>query len=474
MRKLLLGVFLLLSLVTHAQYHTVETVPNTKLVNNSYVSNPDGILSESTVYQLNTILGKLEAESTAQVAVVMLTSIGGDDIFDFSQRLFTHWGIGQSETDNGLLILFVLDQRTIRFHTGYGIEGILPDIVCKHIQQEQMLPFFREEDYDKGMLTGIQQVAELLNNPEAANEFKRIAYRASDKTFGLLAFLIIACLIFGIINGGKEKFQPAGGKLVLRIPFAYWIFLYAIIPASVLLIGYYVALPTRSLLLLSYGCVIFLLIERYIRIQLTAAPFKKTFRYQELSAFYIHYKSEWKTAAIFFPIPILIIYLLYLRQIKQVRNGKRPCKKCGSIIHNKLSEKIEDEFLKPGQITEENIGTIDYDVWKCQQCNSVEVLNYPKLKTDYTRCPVCNHFTYHLGTRRTIQRATYEADGYGESIRNCLHCGHQHVDKFILAMLVASSSYDSSDSSSSSSSSSDSGGSWGGGDSGGGGSSSSW
>lgn len=73
------------------------------------------------------------------------------------------------------------------------------------------------------------------------------------------------------------------------------------------------------------------------------------------------------------------------------------------------------------------------------------------------------HLTYHFGARRTIQRATYSADGYGEEERMCLHCRHHHIDKFIIPMLVASSS--GSDGSSSSSS----GGNWGSGDSDGGG-----
>ena len=135
----------------------------------------------------------------------------------------------------------------------------------------------------------------------------------------------------------------------------------------------------------------------------------------------------------------------------------------------KLSEQAEDEFLKSGQIAEEKIGTIDYDVWKCHACGSVEILNYPNPKSKYTRCPKCNFLTYHFGARRTTLSATYEAMGQGVQERTCLHCGHHHTETFVIPMLVASSSSDSS-----SSSSSDSGGSWGGGDSGGGGASSSW
>ena len=80
--------FLLASLTAEAQVFTVETVPNTKLLNNSYVSDPTRILDDSTTTRINQLLGDLESKATAQVAVVMLPSIGEADRFEFAQRLF--------------------------------------------------------------------------------------------------------------------------------------------------------------------------------------------------------------------------------------------------------------------------------------------------------------------------------------------------------------------------------------------------
>src|SRR5258706_10153880 len=106
----LILLLLVLPAIAHSQSYTVETVPNVKLVNNSYVSNPDSILSDAAVSQINSKLKDLEAKTTVQVAVVVIKSIGTDDIFDFAQRLYDSWGIGQSAKSNGLLILLVVDQ----------------------------------------------------------------------------------------------------------------------------------------------------------------------------------------------------------------------------------------------------------------------------------------------------------------------------------------------------------------------------
>ena len=75
---------------------------------------------------------------------------------------FEHWGIGKKADDNGLLILLVLDQRKVTFATGYGLEGVLPDALCFRIQQNEMVPWFRKNDFDRGMTEGVRAVTLVL------------------------------------------------------------------------------------------------------------------------------------------------------------------------------------------------------------------------------------------------------------------------------------------------------------------------
>jgi uncharacterized protein len=485
MRILNALLFLFVSLTANAQIFTVETVPNTKLVNNSYVSDPTHILHDTTASRINQILGDLENKATAQVAVVVLPSIGEADRFEFAQRLFEHWGIGQAEKDNGLLILFILDQRNIRFHTGYGLEGILSDARCKQIQQQFMVPSFKEGDYNAGMLLGIEKVAALLTTPEAIDEIfvedkpaeSRYLYVTLSITY--LIFLVVMFLV----TWTNDKFDQATYTPRIILSKKRWFFLYGILPLTLCWAAFQLDLSYAIFFLLAYALIISLFLERYHRIYTTISePFIKKNKYQALHNFYQNHHGYWLGAAIFFFIPMFFVYRAYQKKRKFFRDQPRPCKKCGKPTQ-KLSEKTEDEVLSSGQIAEENLGVIDYDVWKCNACGSTEILNYPNKTTNYTRCPKCNYLTYHFGSRRTVKSATYTSEGLSEEVRNCKHCGHQHIDTIAIAMLVAAasswdndSSSSSSDSSSSSgsSSSSDSGGDWGGGDSGGGGSDSSW
>ena len=138
-----------------------------------YVSDPTNILAPAATDTINAILGRLEKSTGIETAVVMLPSIGENDIFDFSTALFNKWGIGKKKTDSGLLILFVMDQHKVRFATGYGIEGTMTDAMSKRIQTQYMVPAFKQSDWNKGMVDGVRAAVKVLDGsmePEAADD----------------------------------------------------------------------------------------------------------------------------------------------------------------------------------------------------------------------------------------------------------------------------------------------------------------
>lgn len=148
---------------------TVKTVPNVRLEDaTQYVSDPAAILSSSARDTINATLSRLERLTGIETAVVVVPSVGEQDVFAFAHSLFQTWGIGKASSDNGLLIVFVLDRREIRFVTGYGLEGYLTDALCKRIQQRYMVPEFRLGHYDEGMTAGIAAVYDTLRDTMTA------------------------------------------------------------------------------------------------------------------------------------------------------------------------------------------------------------------------------------------------------------------------------------------------------------------
>ena len=167
MRKLLfiLSFFCLLgNLTLQAKEYTVQEIPMVHLQDRTrYVSNPDGILSESAVATIDNILYNLEQRTGIQTLVVVVTGIEGGDCFEFAYQLGKEKGVGQKERDNGLVILLSTDERCIQFATGYGLEGVLPDAICKRIQNRYMIEPFSKGDWNTGMVEGIRAVNSYLD-----------------------------------------------------------------------------------------------------------------------------------------------------------------------------------------------------------------------------------------------------------------------------------------------------------------------
>lgn len=165
-RALLITIFVFCTLAALARPYRVEDIPNVQISNRfCFTSNPDGILSSEAVARIDSICYDLRHRGIAQTAVVAVEEIEGDDVFEFAYELFSSWGVG-SKSDSGIGILLVEEEREIRFVTGYGIEGVLPDAICKRIQTQYMLPHFRRGDYSEGMVAGVEAIRSVLNGSE--------------------------------------------------------------------------------------------------------------------------------------------------------------------------------------------------------------------------------------------------------------------------------------------------------------------
>ena len=204
--------------VAEAKSYGVKDIPNVQLQDRTrFVSNPDGILSRDAVVRIDSICNSLKERGIAEVVVVAVNDIKSGDTFTFSQQLFTSWGVGDDELDNGLGILLVKDMREVRFHTGYGLEGVLPDATCVQIQQDYMLPSFKEGDYGEGMILGVEAVDCLLTNGELPR-----AKSEEDDSAMMVAFfvtlIIVALTLFVVIRVDRANRKcPSCGKCALRV-----------------------------------------------------------------------------------------------------------------------------------------------------------------------------------------------------------------------------------------------------------------
>ena len=210
----LLFVFTATTAAETKQY-TIDDVPNVRLSDvRQYVTDPSAILSATARDSINAILGRLEKSTGIETAVVMLPSIGDEDIFDFGHELFRKWGIGKKKSNNGLLILLVKDQKKVRFTTGYGIEGTMTDAMSKRIQTTLMIPRFRVGDWNGGMVSGVRAVAKTLDGSMQAEEDSG-EDDISTIMITLLA-IVVTMLIFIYIMGSLQRCPKCKKRSALR------------------------------------------------------------------------------------------------------------------------------------------------------------------------------------------------------------------------------------------------------------------
>lgn len=174
LRAWLLVVMLVLAWPAHAQQAgeapAQAAVPSLQ----TWVTDQTGVLDPATRHQLEQRLQQLEREKGAQVAVLVVPTLGGETIEDYARRVFDQWRLGRAKVDDGILLVVALNDRRLRIEVGYGLEGAVPDIQAGRIIREQITPHFRDGDFAAGIIAGVDSLiglieGEPLPEPEPAD-----------------------------------------------------------------------------------------------------------------------------------------------------------------------------------------------------------------------------------------------------------------------------------------------------------------
>jgi len=179
-----------------------------------WVHDEAGILSAPVVAQLESML-KAERDSTSnQIAVLIIKSLEGESLEEYSLRVAEKWQIGQKSKDNGVLLLIAMNERTMRIETGYGLEGKLTDAMSSRINRNEIAPRFREGNYDEGVKAGVLAIIQVIKG-EYKNDEPQPLRRKSKRGSPLLTLLIIIGVIILMSRrkggGGGGGYWSSGG-----------------------------------------------------------------------------------------------------------------------------------------------------------------------------------------------------------------------------------------------------------------------
>lgn len=179
-----------------------------------------GMLSPATINQLESVLADLEVSDSTQIAVLIIDSLAGDSLEDFSLRVAEQWQIGQKGRDNGALLLVVRDDRKLRIEVGYGLEGVLTDLVAGRIIRSVITPHFRLGNFNQGVIDGVGAMISAVRGEFQADVEKRQAGPAGADPGGLLVFLMVILSFIGsLFRRAKPLAAVAGGIVVPTLAF---------------------------------------------------------------------------------------------------------------------------------------------------------------------------------------------------------------------------------------------------------------
>lgn len=180
------------------------------------VNDYSGILSVDQRTSLEQRLVAFNDSTSNQIVVVITPTIEGDDEQAAAQRVGERWGVGQAEFDNGLVILIKskTDEENwgaVALATGYGVEGALPDIYCKRIIDDEMLPALGDGDYYRAIVQALNVI-----EPAMRGEYSYAQYRKDERRAALMALmplllLIVVALVLVVLDVKKHPDHWRGG-----------------------------------------------------------------------------------------------------------------------------------------------------------------------------------------------------------------------------------------------------------------------
>lgn len=216
--RLVNRIILLLAAVTFTVSGLMAQIPQ-RPQPQRLVNDMASVFTAEQAGQLESTLADFSNKTSNQIVILTVNSLEGMDKSQFAYSVGEQWGVGQSKFDNGVIILIKPKLGNERGETfiasGYGLEGALPDAICKRIVEKEMIPAFLNNDYFGGVSKALNVIM-----PIAAGEFTSEEYAAKTgaggfaPAIGIIIFIIIMVIlsVLGKKGGGSNNIGGGGRR----------------------------------------------------------------------------------------------------------------------------------------------------------------------------------------------------------------------------------------------------------------------
>ncbi len=169
--------------------------PNPPRLVNDYA----GIINGRLEADLEYLLVNFNDTTSTQIAVVTVQDLCGYEASTFAFQLGEQWGVGNKEFDNGVVILvkpkYTNSKGQVFIAPGYGLEGVLPDAICKRIVSNEMIPAFKQDNYEKGIIRAVEVIMSITGGEYSAENYNK-GKKKKTKVFPIFFILFFIFIMF--------------------------------------------------------------------------------------------------------------------------------------------------------------------------------------------------------------------------------------------------------------------------------------
>lgn len=376
----LMMLFTLFGASAQEAYIAPDAIPNPNFGHpDEYVADPYNLMPVAATKEVNKKIQELRDKTTCEMAVAIVKTTGDMPIEEYAYDLFKHWGIGASDKDNGILLLIATDDHHGRIECGYGVEGILTDVACANIMRNDVKPAMAVGDnVGQAVYMATTTIYKALTNPAYADEIRSSKHRTT-----------------------AGHVRVISKKTILKF------------------MGYVAVL-------------VFLFTLVLLIIDIRSAHNRDNYR--RAMIWRNHLPTYWWGVLLSFgaALPIaLAAWLMY----RHARDVTEICTTCGGKM-KKLPEDEDNLLLSDSQDFEEKLGTVDYDVWLCPDCGTVERFPFVERQLKYHKCPECGTIAENLVCDKVVQAPTTRKEGHGLRTYQCQYCRNIRNEGYVIPKKV--------------------------------------
>jgi len=208
---------------------------------NARVTDLTGTLTAEQRAALESKMQAFEMQKGSQIAVLIVPTTQPEAIEQYSIRVVEQWKLGRKKVDDGVLLLVAKDDHKLRIEVGYGLEGVLPDVISKRIVADDIAPHFKQGDFYGGIDAGVSRIISVIQGEVLPAPQKTTGDASSLESF--FPFLLFGALVGGgilrkvlgtfpgaLVNGGLIGFVVIllGGGMLFALFLGIMAFVFAL------------------------------------------------------------------------------------------------------------------------------------------------------------------------------------------------------------------------------------------------------